>query len=62
MTHFVVIDEQSRSQEEEEEEASSEDDNRPLFFPITKPLPTNKPKPKKAVHRPHQASSERATE
>ncbi|OBZ81636.1 hypothetical protein A0J61_10315 [Choanephora cucurbitarum] len=49
-------DEQSRSQEEEEE-ASSEDDNRPLFFPITKPLPTNKPKPKKAVHRPHQAST-----
>ncbi|KAI8365604.1 replication fork protection component Swi3-domain-containing protein [Choanephora cucurbitarum] len=49
-------DEQSRLQEEEEE-ASSEDDNRPLFFPITKPLPTNKPKPKKAVHRPHQVST-----
>ncbi|KAI8353325.1 replication fork protection component Swi3-domain-containing protein [Blakeslea trispora] len=31
-------------EEEEEENASSEDDNRPLFFPLSNPLPSNTPK------------------
>ncbi|KAI8091090.1 replication fork protection component Swi3-domain-containing protein [Gilbertella persicaria] len=35
----------------QEDDASSEDDNRPLFIPITKPLPANKPKAKKITRQ-----------